>query len=198
MNPDAPMNTGADDARLELVMAASASERANRPRGLVLLAGIVLVGAIIYAVMGISSRSAAAGEVATERSESDQVAQMVERIRGLQAAQALRGLEPNSRIGPEIEALAESQGLKADPTGKKLVITESEVSGIAVPGIVQRKYRATLVGQEPEAILNWLNLVQSSEQTRGVEIFSISMKPEPLGSRGAWNLDVDFVRWERK
>lgn len=198
MNGDNQTNPGADEARLELVMAASASERANRPRALVVLACIVLAGAIGYAVMGISSRSAAASEVASERSESQQVAQMVDRIRAQQAVQALRGLEPNSRIGPEIEALAESQGLTADPAGKKLVITESEVTGISVPGIVQRKYRAILVGQDPQAILNWLNLVQTSEQTRGVEISSLNMKPEPQGTRGAWNLDVDFVRWERK
>lgn len=189
---------GADDSRLELVMAAGAAERANRPRTLVVLAALVLVAAAGYALLGVSARSAATGAVETELRQTAELTKIAERIRALQGVQALRGLEPNSRIGKEIEDLAVEEGLTADPAGRKLVIGESEVTGVAVPGVAQRKYTAKMTGQDAAAILRWLNNVQTSERTRGVEISVLNLKPEPQGTRGAWNVDVEFVRWERR
>jgi type II secretory pathway component PulM len=198
MNGENTNIPGGDESGLELLMAASAAERANRPRTLVVLAGLVLLAAIGYAVLGVSSRSAAAGAVESELRQTAELTRVAERIRALQAAQALRGLEPNSRIGKEIEDLAAEEGLTADPAGRKLVIGESEVSGQAVPGVAQRKYTAKMTGQDAAAILRWLNNVQTSDRTRGVEISALNLKPEPQGTRGAWNVDVEFVRWERR
>lgn len=69
---------------------------------------------------------------------------------------------------------------------------------MAVPGVAQRKYTAKMTGQDAAAILRWLNSVQTSDRTRGVEISVLGLKPEPQGTRGAWNVDVEFVRWERR
>ncbi|MBX3406511.1 MAG: hypothetical protein KF869_07080 [Phycisphaeraceae bacterium] len=198
MNGETTNMPGGDDSRLELVMAAGAAERANRPRALIVLATLVLIVAVGYTLLGVSSRSAAAGAVETELRQTADLTKIAERIRALQAVQALRGLEPNSRIGKEIEDLAVEEGLTADAAGRKLVIGESEVTGLAVPGVAQRKYTAKMAGQDAAAILRWLNNVQTSDRTRGVEISVLNLKPEPQGTRGAWNVDVEFVRWERR
>ncbi len=187
-----------DDARMELLVAAGAAERANRPRGLVVLAGLFLLSALAYALAGVSARAAAGASVERELRQTAEIAKIAERVRALQAVQSLRGLEPNSRIGKEIEDLAAEAGLTADPSGRKLVIGESEVTGVAVPGVAQRKYTAKMTGQDAAAILRWLNSVQTSDRTRGVEISVLGLKPEPQGTRGAWNVDVEFVRWERR
>lgn len=191
-----------DQARIELAMAASATERANRPRGLVIIAGLLLVAALIYSLMGLSARSATHSRVESARSQTREVLKVVGRIKALQNQQATRGLMPDPRVAKSIEELAAAAGVKADASGKPLIVPETEVTGMAVPGIAQKKYAARVSGQEPKALLQWLVGVQSSGDTRGVEIFQLTLQPDGAGSMGAastgWTMIVEFVRWESR
>lgn len=190
-----------DQARMELAMAAASAERANRPRGLVILAGVLLVGAIIYAVTGLMARSATLDRVESARSRAREQLAITERIKGLQERQATRGLKADPRVSKAIEELAAAAGVKADAAGKPLVVPESEVTGIAVPGVTQKKYTAKVTGQDPKALLQWLVGVQSSGDTKGVEIFQLTLRPDPASAgvvTGGWSMDIEFVRWESR
>lgn len=190
-----------DQARMELAMAAAATERANKPRGLVILAGLLLAGSLIYALMGLSARSATLSRVANERNRTLDVIRVVDRVKALQNQQATRGLAADPRVAKSIEELAAAAGVKADASGKALVVPESEVTGMAVPGIAQKKYTARVSGQDPKALLEWLVNIQSSSDTRGVEIFQLTLQPDAagtLGAAGGWTMNVEFVRWESR
>ncbi len=197
-----PAPASQDSARMELAMAAANAERANRPRGLVLLAAALLVGAAAYAVSGWMSRSATLAKVESERAKTRQVLAVVAKVQALRDKQATRGLAADPRVGKAIEELAAAAGVKADSSGRSLVVPESEVTGMAVPGVSQKKYAAKVTGQDPKGLLEWLVNVQSSSETRGVEISMVSLRPDtapPGGSSGGgWSMEVEFVRWETR
>ena len=49
--------------------------------------------------------------------------------------------------------------------------------------------------------MQWLVGVQSSNETRGVEISMVTLRPDtvPAGTGGAgWSMDIEFVRWETR
>lgn len=190
-----------DQARMELSMAAASAERANRPRGMVILAGLLLIGAVIYAVSGLMARAATLENVESARSRARELDAITDRIKALQLQQATRGLKADPRVSKAIEELAAAAGVKADAAGKPLVVPESEVTGIAVPGVTQKKYAAKVTGQDPKALLQWLVGVQSSGDTKGVEIFQLTLRPDASSAgvvSGGWSMDIEFVRWESR
>lgn len=205
MNGETPTGTSPamreDQARIELAMAAATAERANRPRGLVMVAGLMLLAAIIYAGSGYFARAATLGRVEAERTKSRQVLASVAKVQDLRDKQASRGLISDPRVGKAIEELATAAGVTQDATGRALIVPESEATGIAVPGVAQKKYTARVTGQDPKALMQWLVNVQSSGETRGVEISMVALRPDAAlasARNGGWSMDVEFVRWETR
>ena len=202
MNGDAPQPmtpTQDDPARLELAMAAAAAERANKPRGLVILGVLALLIAGVYAFSGLMARASTIGTVEAERRTTRNVIDAVRKVQALQEKQSVRGLAPDPRIGKELEDLAQEHGVKADATGKRLVIPESEVTGVAVPGIAQKKYVARFSGQDPGTVITWLAEVLTSPRTTGVELSMITLRPDAgQNAAGGWTMDIEFVRWESR
>jgi hypothetical protein len=185
----------AEQARLELTMAAAGAERANRPRGLLYLSLVLLAAAGIYALMGLSARSAAISKVAAARRSADEVIQMTNDLKTLQATLEARGVEYNPNVPNLLEQLAQEH--RAEPAS---VVTE-QTSGLSGPNMIQKKYPMKFVNQSPDALLGFLDATQESPQTAGVEISRIEVKPGgPDATTGQvlWNMDVDFTRWERK
>lgn len=173
----APAAVGQDQARVELAMAAATTERTNKPRGLVVIALVLLVGAVAYAGSGWMARSATLQKVESSREEARKVLAIANKVQSLRDKQTTRGLKPDPRVGKAIEELAAAAGVKADAAGKTLVVPESEVTGLAVPGVAQKKYAAKVTGQDPKALMQWLVGVQSSNETRGVEISMVTLRP---------------------
>lgn len=190
-----------DQARLELAMAAATAERGNQPRGLVILGVVLLLGAMVYTGSGWMARTATLRKVEDARREARQVMAVAAKVEALREVQASRGLAADPRVGKAIEDLATAAGVKADASGKALVIPETEVTGLAVPGVAQKKYTAKVTGQDPKALMQWLVGVQSSSETRGVEISQITLRPDAspaAGAGGGWSMDIEFVRWESR
>lgn len=205
-----PVIVGEDQARQELAMAAASAERSNRPKGLLAIALLLLVGAMVYAGSGVAARGATLRRVEAARREAGDVLAIAARVQGLRDKQSSRGLVADPRVGKAIEELAAAAGVKADSSGKALVVPESEVTGLAVPGVAQKEYRADVKGQDPKALLEWLVNVQSSGDTRGVEISYLTLRPETVAGiaggpggvsgpgTGGWSMDIKFVRWETR
>ena len=201
-----PVIVGEDQARQELAMAAATAERSNRPKGLLAIAALLLVGAIIYAGTGVAARAATLRNVEAARKEAGDVLAITARVQGLRDKQSSRGLVADPRVGKAIEELAAAAGVRADALGKALVVPESEATGLAVPGVAQKKYTARVTGQDPKALMEWLVNVQLSTDTRGVEISQITLRPDAVGGAGGgvgggtggWSMDIEFVRWESR
>jgi type II secretory pathway component PulM len=198
-----------EQSRLELSMAASAHERASRPRGLVVLAGLVLVAASIYALVGYRSRASAMALVDRERTQAAEIARLVEQLVGGSAAgaSATQTFEPDPRAAGKLEKLASDIGL-----GKVVINAGEAALQENIPGHTLQQYTASVYNRPADKLLAWLYAAKTATDPAGVSISRISLRPatgtesipgaspaEPgQTATGGWNLDVAFQRLERK
>ena len=195
MIENAPSIQATEQARLELSVAASAAERANRPRHLLALACLALIGAVIYLGFGLFQRAGARAKIAGARDQARQITDALARLEAASAGAVNRGLDPDAYMNSKIQALANTAGLTLNGT-----VTDQEISGASVPGMQQKRYSASGTNQDPEAIFAWLNSTRIDSSVRGLELRQLQLRPGGLSSSGqpGWSFDVDFVRWERK
>src|SRR5207253_1956087 len=88
----------AEQARLELSLAASGAERSNRPKLLLYIAVFLLVIASIYALTGLRARGAALGRVATARQQTYKLIELTNEVRELKDKLAARGVDYNPQM----------------------------------------------------------------------------------------------------
>lgn len=190
--------SAADQARLELSLAAANTERTNRPRVFLVGAGLLLAIAVIYALTGVSARASALGSVAAARRQTSNVVELTTELRSLQKALDARGVEYNPQMPIFLEELARNNG--AEPASA----IREEPAGTSIANMQQKKYRATFVDQDPAHLLAFVNATQTSPLTSGIEISRIDLKPgnpnnpDPATGQLRWRMEVDFTRWERR
>jgi hypothetical protein len=187
-----------EDARFELSLAAMSHERRSRPRGILVIAVVALVGAIVFAGLGVSARSAARAEARRAIGDVAAVQMMAEELGRLDAAErdpggsgGVRINNPNPLLLTRMEELARQAGLQTPRQP-----TERRPSSDQRPGIRVTHYH---YGENPnqithsslEAMLEWLRLATGEEL--GMEIMGLNLKPD--GNN--WKLSVTFRRWER-
>lgn len=193
----------AEAARLELMMAAAGAERRNRPRVLVVLAVLLIIGAGIYAATQFSARSAAVADLVRQRERVAVIDRLSAEIQVLRERESQQGVDPDPRVAATLERLADEAGFKR--TGP-ISDAESSRSGT----MRQKKYTARAANQDPVALLRWLQRAEA--EVRGLEIARLSIRPtgvpttpapssgagdNPPGS-GGYNVDIDFTRWEKE
>lgn len=187
-----------EQAGLELSLAASSAERANRPRLPLVAAIVLLVIAVIYALTQFSARSAAIERVQSARRSSSTIVRLAGQIKALRENVASRGLDPNPFIAARLEELAHSCNLT--PIAQ---ITDTGGSAAGTPGMTQRKYTARFVNQDAGSLLQFLSATVEppTDDLRGLEISRLNLipgtEPDPYTGQIRWNMDVDFIRNER-
>jgi hypothetical protein len=181
------MAARAEAARTELGIAASSSERRNRPRILVILAGLAFVGACIYSVIQFQARAEAFGKLKEQRERRDQITRLADEIDNLRKKESARGLVPDARVAPKLEMLATGVNFKLSGP-----VSDSEAARTGT--MVQKKYSARAANQDPAAMLNFLQASQGGD-TPGLEISRLSIRPQ--GPEGSYTVDIDFTRWEK-
>lgn len=183
----------AEAARTELGIAASVSERKNKPKVLVVLALLLLLGAGIYAATQFQARGEALAKLNERRERTEAIRRLVGEIETLKKKETARGLDPDPRVAAKLETLAEGVGFK-------LSGPVSDAESMSTGVMVQKKYSARAANQDPVALLRWLQATQSGE-TPGLEIARLSVRPGAGGGgggEGAYNVDIDFTRWEKR
>jgi type II secretory pathway component PulM len=185
----------AEQARLDLSLAAGMQERSNRPRLPLVAACVLLAIATIYAISQATARQSAMAKLERTRASTNEVIALVNKIKTLQKTLAERGLDPNPRIASEIETLARLSN--AQLTG---VVTDSTAPLTSSSGTINKLYKARFESQPPAALLQFLSAVFEDPQTNGVGLWSLEFtpgRPDPTTGEIGWNLNVDFVRSER-
>lgn len=192
---DQPQASGAaDEAKLELSMAAAAAERANKPRWIVVLGSLVLAATVIFALVSWQSRASVVSKVRTEQDKTRKILELKNQFDGETARLNARGTAPDPRMGQHIERLAASHGITLTPPQ----VQDSTANVMSQIRMQQHKYNAKAINQEPRAVLEWLRTVLTSSDTASLEITRLVIRPgaaTPSGQPG-WNIDVDFNRWE--
>jgi uncharacterized protein YlxW (UPF0749 family) len=192
---DQPTSSSAtEEARLELAVAAAATERANKPRWIIVLGAVLLAVTTVFTLVQASARGAQLSKVKLERSATQKVEDLKAEIDAEAAKLASRGTAANPRMGQEIEAYAVGAGvLLAGPVVDSTLAAQNSI------GMQQHKYTARAMNQDPLSILNWLNNTQTSAERTGLEIIRLRLTPGAGTSSNTpgWNVDVEFSRWER-
>lgn len=199
-----------DSRRLELTMAASSAERANKPSFLIILALVVLAGSLIYVITGVSARISASTDVSRAAVTAQSVIKLVADVRANAAGPRDERFGSDPRLASKIEELAAEMNLKLAGT----VTTSDSGQAAPVAGFQQKKLSAKAVNEDPRVALAWLEATQDRSRFPGLDIYNLRLNPggsssTPAISRptasldepaftGGWDFTIDFVRWERK
>jgi hypothetical protein len=192
MQPNLPQQ-----ATMELAMTAASAERSNRPRRLIILALLLLVGATVYTLLALGARAAATSRVAREAGELANLRIVVSGLTSLTAVDSSDEFKPNTTITQTLRERATALGLPDPGT------TTDENTTIKAEGFVFRRYNSRIEGVEADALLHWMNDTTSGpNKIPGLQLYSVSLTPgrtlPPPPGHAGWNLRAVFSRWERK
>lgn len=185
-----------EDARMSLADAAASAARRNRPRYLMLLGIVAIVGALIYALTAFASRATASGELAGEQDLTRQVRLAVEGLLATRADEATQVQSARFAPDPRVLATLEQIGTSSALTG--VSYAEAEDLRPAPAGMQRKKYTANMTNVDGEAMLKWVT--RALAEVQGLEITSIQLNPgagTPEG-QARWSGQIIFTRWERK
>lgn len=180
------------DRRFELAVRASRQERANRPTLLLVLAGVVLAGSLVYLAWAALASLRAERALAAEIRNTDNVLRMTAELKALEQAGKERGRsgvgDPIPDIFSRIQAAARDAGMATELRAPRQ--TSDPRPGMA--GVVGKRFEYANVQEESlESILIWID--RATRAVPGLEVHTIALKPEPR----AWTVRVVFRRWER-
>jgi len=172
--------------RAELAARAAGQAQRNRPRMLLVLGAVVLLGGLVWMLVGRSALASAnaerRGEINTASSVLMQKARLERHIRA--AEQGGGELEPVRNFTTIAENAATSVGLTPSPS---LTRQSEDAQG----ELIVRSYQYERVtSRDLEALIAWVTQVES--MVPGVEIGRFELKP----SRTQWQLAITFVKPE--
>lgn len=187
-------STAAGDARLELSVAAAASERANKPRWIILLGVVLLIVALIYCFITYNSRAAVISKVQFERKATAKITGLKILLDEENEKLAQRGTAPNPRMGQLIEQLASAMNVVlAGPVG------DSSSTAMTQLGLQQHTYTARCINQDAGDVFKWLMATMTANEMPGLEIIRLAFHPggPTAANTPGWNVDITFSRWEK-
>lgn len=178
-----------EDARIEQAAAAARTARRNQPKGLLLVASLLLVGAIIYVTMGFFAQREAAGELRAARDQAEDTVALAARLRGLKAA-ASNAPTANATV-TTLRTRIEQAGMEAGLTDAVRLPTERPEGVQSSLGSRKRNFEYNISDPSMAAMLSWMQ--KSVAAVPGLEISSVTITPEA----NKWRVRVIFSRWEK-
>jgi len=191
--PNSPHN---DEALMGLSAAAAAADRANQPRWMIIAALVILAITALYAILGVSSRAAAATEQRRAQGEYNRILDAATRLDAAIATRDSAASTP-SNVPVVLESLAQQS---RPPLAVQ--ISSSTVARRVLGRIGRMQYDARITEQDPEAIFAWLNDALSGERDalKGLRIDSLEITPgrSEVEGPGRWNATINFYRWQNQ
>jgi hypothetical protein len=183
----------AEQARLELSVAASAGQRANRPMHLIALGGVLLAVATLYLLYHTMAWWSQQAALDAEVARTAKVRQIITAYTQTVEQANSRIFDPDPGVGAKLESLMEVASLP------RVAVAVQDGLGTLARGAKQKTYSATLTDQDPEPVLKWIDLALHGGTVNGLTLASLDMRPgKPMESGYiGWNVIVRFTRWER-
>lgn len=184
-----PRTTMTDEARLHMFRRAGETERRNRPRWMILLAGLLLAATVGYALLGWLDRRDAVDSLRSARGADSSLTLVLDEITTLSQpleAGDLGPFPPLTTPQTLLQQLATRAGLDTlDPPTAR----ESEVND----RISRRTFQyGSVTHPSPEGLLRWLDEVERGIMGMRVEFVDL----RPNRARNGWELSVRFSRLE--
>lgn len=178
------------DERFAVASVAAASERENRPRHLVLVAAVLLAGALMYLGVEAGERATARRQLKNRVAEAEEIQAMTAELKSLddQVAQNAAGAggvgQPMPDVLSRLEGFATEAGLQEQ-------LSHRRGPGRNEGGATLYTYPYEIRDPSLENVMTWLQ--KSVEGIPGLEVQSVRLRPEPT----AWSVQVTLSRWER-
>ncbi|MEQ8770159.1 MAG: hypothetical protein RIB60_06585 [Phycisphaerales bacterium] len=190
MSVDRPRLT--PDERYEAAAIAAARQRRNQPRGLVVLGGVLFLGACVALLGAWVSRASAQEELLTQRGETLEVQRLAAELSAYRDARAAdpartRVFAPDPNFRSKVANAARQVGLaQADD-----FITPQQ-SNRTVQGGRRVDWPYSLTDPDLEAVLEWIRLV--TRQIPGTFVSNIDVRPQ--GNQ--WRVEVTLSYYEEQ
>ncbi len=191
------------DAAMSLVLAAAGAQRRNRPRVLVMLATLLLVGAGVFALTSYQSLAKARGAIEFQRERTRTVGALASEITAMIELEKTLIFEPDPTVASKLEALGELVQLETP------VLMEQRPGGApaGTVNVTRSLYspRSALRSVEIGPLLAWLAKACDGSVVEGLTPMSIRLRAlrtgptdKPAGPGEAdWEMEVKFSRMER-
>jgi hypothetical protein len=190
-----PTSRLSDETRFELSLAAGAKERRNRPRWLVIAAGLLLALVGIAALAGWVSRRSAITQLDRALQDQAAVEGMTQQLSSLSGVATQAGDQqlgaPMANLRSTLEGLATRAGMASPPVPRNEDSVPQPQAGI----VVKRYSFFDVRDPSLTAILEWLRLATQDPASRipGLEVETLRLKPE----NNQWSMNLILRRWER-
>lgn len=183
-----------EESRLQIAVVAGATERSNRPRFLLVLAGLLMAAAVVYAAMQAQSLAAARLRIGKQQQTMRQVSALVTELRAAHAAQTLDALPRDAETTAKLERLAKSTGLP------ETIRIDEVTRGAGAAGFIKKVYTTRFRAPDVGLVLDWLVEATSPNNSAGlsgIEVSQIKLRPQLNVNNGGWDVDIVLSRIER-
>lgn len=182
-----------EQLRSELAATGDRTQRANRPRMLVLLALAVLAGSLLYALSQWRSKGDAENKLVRARNFANDALDAAGRLQSLKARAAQNqaqsaGADVLTQLRSKVQDAAEAAGVKQ---ARSLLPRSTRANRPQNSKSVQNLYDYEARDESLPALLSWVD--RTTAEVSGLEVTNISISPEAT----QWFIKVTFARWER-
>jgi hypothetical protein len=178
-----------EDARLDQAAEAARMARRNQPKGLLVVAGLLLAAMLLYLVFAAFSLQAANKDLNAMRGRAEDAVRYAGELKALRALGAINPAVTSS--ASQLRTRVEQAGLDAGLSQTVKLPIERAESVIVGLGSRQYKYTYDITDPNLGALLAWVQ--KSVAAVPGLEVYGIKLKPEP----NQWRLTVTFSRWQK-
>lgn len=178
-----------DDDRFDLQYAASATERRNQPRALVLGAAALLAVSLLGVLFGRGALSSAQANIAREQARESEITRLIAQLESSDEQSHTQIYEHDDRAKLTIHTATKNAGLtnankeprsRVDPMGdgvQRISYIYDSSDSLKAPSI------ATLLGA----------VRASLDSVPGLEVMSIKLTP----SEKEWSMSITYTRMEK-
>jgi hypothetical protein len=178
-----------EDARVEQAAAAARTARQNQPKGLLAMASLLLLAALIYVAMSVVAQQAASDRLKGARSEAEEAVQLAGKLKALKVAASAN--PTTTATVSSLRTRIEQAGLEAG-LSKNVPLPQERKDTVQVSlGSRKTHFEYTVADPSLPALLTWMQKAVAA--VPGLEITSVSVVPEANN----WRLRVIFSRWEK-
>ncbi len=176
-------------SRGELAARAAAQAQRNKPKGVLILGALVLLGGLVFMMVGRSALAGAERERSSELSTASTVLRQKAKLEAHLGAESAgdNRFERVTNFTTRADSAAQSVGLTPVP----MLRSQTQRNPAGQEGIIEQVYRyENVTSRDLEALIGWVAQVRS--MVPGVEISRLELTPQ----RSQWRLLIEFVKPE--
>jgi hypothetical protein len=179
-----------DETRLAMAAAAAGAERANQPRYLVLVAGVLLAAALLFVGLSYRASRDAAEQARDEEAAAMKIVTAAARFKALREA----GTDAGPAVAPgHTQVLSRIQNAGVDAGLSKPVPLPIHRPQTPSGGSVQHRFECTVEDDSLPALFDWMQ--RAIADVPGLEVYSLTLRPDQ--NKKVWALRVTFALWQK-